>query len=258
MKETGSRKDDMLINGTGNYIPHLSVDCVVFGFNRNQLKVMLLKMPEQREMALPGGYVRQNESLEDAANRVLNERTGLENVFLEQFHTFSAVNRVNTNFPREPLKKLGFPDDTIEWLSRRFVTVGFYALVDFAKVVPEPDIFSVECNWYALDQCGTLMMDHNEILEQALQRLRKDLFNKPIGLNLLPHKFTMPELRQLYETILGRKLDRRNFQRKIQSYKILVDLNERKTGVAHKAPLLYRFDRQQYNMALEHGFKGGL
>jgi 8-oxo-dGTP diphosphatase len=250
-------RDTLLAQGTDKFIPNLSLDCVVFGFHENQLNVLLLKLPYEQHMALPGGYVLQEESLEDAANRVLKERTGLSGVFLQQFHTFSNPDRIKFNFPTESLLKGGFTKNDLEWLTSRFVTVGFYALVDYLRVVPSPDIFSESCSWKDLKDIGILMMDHNQILHSALETLRLHLNYQPIGLNLLPEKFTMPELQRLYETILGRKLDRRNFQRKIRSYNILSDLKERKTGVAHKAPFLYQFDPVNYDRALKEGLRGG-
>jgi 8-oxo-dGTP diphosphatase len=253
---TGSIPNAMLINSTSQFVPHLSLDCVVFGFHENQLKILLLQLPHQKEKALPGGYVMIDETLEEAAIRILKERTGIGDLFLQQFHTFSRIDRVKTNFPRKSLKKLGFPDSTLKWLSNRFITVGFYALVEYSKVVPSPDELSESCDWYDLGDAGTLMMDHNEILNKALDCLRLQLNHQPVGLNLLPEKFTMPELQKMYETILGKKLDRRNFQRKVKSYNILEDLHERKAGVAHKAPFLYRFNVQNYTLALNEGLKG--
>jgi ADP-ribose pyrophosphatase YjhB (NUDIX family) len=254
---TGSIPNTMLIHDTSRYLPGISVDCVVFGFHNNQLKILLSKLPHQDELALPGGYVKTDESVEEAAQRVLKERTGLNDVFLQQFHIFSKTDRVNSKFPLTSLKALGFTEPVLEWLSRRFVTIGFYALVDYSKAAPTPDELSVSCDWIELRPEPALMMDHNEILSCALEALRMHLNSKPIGLNLLPDKFTMPELQTLYETILEKKLDRRNFQRKIASYNILTDLHERKSGVPHKAPFLYRFDADRYSQALKEGLKGG-
>jgi hypothetical protein len=247
---------NMLTNVTGRFLPHLSVDCVVFGFHEHQLRVLLLKMPEQEQMVLPGGYIQLDESLENAAHRVLYERTGLNGVFLQQFHTFSSPDRIKRNFPEKTLKNHGLTPEDISWFTGRFVSVGFYALVDYTHVRPAPDVFSDSCNWYDLSGIGILMMDHNNIVNKALETLRLHLNFMPVGLNLLPVKFTIPELQKLYETILGRKLDRRNFQRKISSFNILENLHERKTGVAHKAPGLYRFHPENYDKALREGLRG--
>jgi ADP-ribose pyrophosphatase YjhB (NUDIX family) len=232
------------------YLPHLSVDCVVFGFDANGLKVLLLKMKHRDEWALPGGFVQQDEPVETAASRVLQERTGLAKVFLRQFHVFSDPSRSEGN-------EWKGGDAQEQWFAQRFITIGFYALVPFEKVTPQPDSISEACTWWDLNEVGKLLLDHNAILNQALEALRLQLRYQPIGYNLLPRKFTMPELQKLYETILGRSLDRRNFQRKMMDFGILERLEERKTGVAHKAPYYYRFDKKRYQQALKEGLQGG-
>ncbi|MCW0481558.1 NUDIX hydrolase [Gaoshiqia sediminis] len=237
-------------------LPHLSVDCVVFGFHDNQLKVLLLKSKFIDEWSLPGGFVGKTETVEEAATRVLKERTGLGEIFLNQFHIFSDPKRSNPGLKPENMKKAGVKLTNYEWLGQRFLSVGFYALVEFSKVDPQPDVFSQTCEWKGIDEVETLMMDHRQILDKALETMRLQLRYQPIGYNLLPEKYTMPELQKLYETILGRELDRRNFQRKILSYKILKRLPERRLGVAHKAPYLYRFDLEKYNQALLDGLSG--
>lgn len=233
------------------FLPQISVDCVVFGFHQNGLKVLLLKMKHRQDWALPGGFIRQNEPVEAAATRVLQERTGLEQIFLQQFHVFSAPNRSAGNEVENP------DPDVVAWFAQRFITIGFYALVPFHQVKPQPDAISEACTWWDLSEVGQLMLDHNQILNKALEALRLQLSYQPVGLNLLPAKFTMPELQKLYETILGRKLDRRNFQRRMLDFGILERLEERKTGVAHKAPYFYRFDTARYQLALEEGLAGG-
>jgi len=238
-----------------NYLNHISLDCVIFGFHENQLKVLLLQLKYTKEWALPGGFAEKEETLEEAASRTLKERTGLDNIFLKQFHVFSDPLRSKENPAVKDLKESG-ADPNIEWFSQRFVSVGFYALVDYEKVNPTPDYFSERCAWKALEEIDTLMMDHRQILDKALETLRLQLSHQPIGYNLLPEKFTMPELQKLYETILGKSLDRRNFQRKILSWKILNKLDERKTGGAYKAPYLYEFNLKNYNKALKEGFSG--
>lgn len=237
---------------TDNFLHHISLDCVVFGFHANQLKVLLLHMKFSGEWALPGGFVQTNESLETAASRVLHERTGMSDIFLKQFGIFSDPNRSVLNPAVRDLQELG-DTENLNWFNQRFISVGFYALVEFSKVNPKPDAFSDKCEWKTLDEMGELMMDHNLILEKALKTLRSQLSFQPIGYNLLPAQFTMPELQKLYETILGKKLDRRNFQRKILSYKILKKLGERKEGKANKAPFLYEFNLKNYRKALENG-----
>jgi len=238
------------------FLRHISLDCVVFGFHDNQLKVLLLRMKYSKEWALPGGFVQNDESLELAATRVLKERTGLDQIFLKQFNVFSDPNRSKTNPAVKDLIDSGEETDS-DWFNHRFISVGFYALLDFSKVEPKPDFFSDLCAWQSLSEIRTLMLDHNQILNKALDTLRFQLNYQPIGYNLLPDKFTMPEFQKLYETILGKELDRRNFQRKMLSYNILNKLEERKTGGAHKAPFLYEFNLENYEKALQNGLYGG-
>lgn len=239
-----------------NYLDHISLDCVIFGFHSNQLKVLILHLKRTGEWALPGGFVREEETIEVAAARVLKERTGLDEIFLRQFHVFSDPQRSKQNPAVADLLLSGKKYPEASWFNQRFISIGFYALVEFSEVQPKPDELSDSCKWVNLDEIERLMIDHNAILNKALETLRLQLTVQPIGYNLLPEKFTMSELRKLYETILGKELDRRNFQRKILAYEILTPLDEVKQGVAHKAPALYKFNLQNYQKALEDGLSG--
>ncbi|GAB3167401.1 NUDIX hydrolase [Telluribacter humicola] len=250
-------KEDILQYGQGTFHPGFSVDCVIFGFHANQLRVLLLKVKGDDLWALPGGFVFKDEDVEEAAIRVLKSRTGLDNIFLRQFHLFGKPDRSKTSFNAKLLKQRQIPYDENHWFLQRFITLGFYALVDYSSVTPRPDSNSEACEWWDLQQIPALMQDHSQILEKALEALRLQLAYQPIGYNLLAEKFTMPELQKLYETILGKQLDRRNFQRKILAYDILERLDERRSGVAHKAPYLYRFNLEKYQQALEQGLEGG-
>jgi 8-oxo-dGTP diphosphatase len=230
------------------YIPHLSIDCVVFGFQDASLKVLLTKMKGKNLWALPGGYVLKTENIKEAASRILNQRTGAKNIYLQQFRVFSDLNRSESFFEEF--------DDTI-WNKQRFLSIGFYALVDYSQVNLVVDKLSDACEWKSIEELPPLMMDHKSIFDKALITLRKQLNYKPIGYNLLPEKFTMPELQKLYEIILGKKLNRGNFFRKILRYDILIKLDESRKGGAHKAPDLYKFDTEKYEMALKDGFSEG-
>jgi 8-oxo-dGTP diphosphatase len=249
--------EDWLDRADREYLAHISLDCVVFGFHAGQLKILLLKMKHEDRRALPGGFVHNSETLEEAAIRTLRERTGVENVFLQQFCVFSDPRRSDPDNRAKDLRKLGVDPAKAQWFAQRFISVGFYALVEFSCVVPRPDWLSDTCDWYTLDERGPLILDHDQILERALHTLQSQLNYQPVGYNLLPRKFTLPELQKLYEAILGKKLDRRNFQRKISSYGILRSLDEKRTGVAHKAPYLYSFDLRKYQKALKLGLQGG-
>lgn len=238
------------------FLSHLSIDCVIFGFQENQLKVLLLKWKYMDVWSLPGGFVKKDENLEEAVQRVLQERTGVDDIFLTQFGVFSDPTRKNPVLNEDARQEAGVSPENFDWLNQRFLSVGFYALVEYSKVNPMPDQYTESCEWKSIDEVGDLIMDHNEMVDKALEKLRLELRYQPVGYNLLPEKFTMPELQKLYETILGRELDRRNFQRKILSYKILKRLPERRTGVAYKAPYLYKFDDEVYAKALKDGLSG--
>ena len=244
-------------NGGNMFLPSVSVDCVIFGFYGNELKILLLKMKHNDVFGFPGGFILKDENATTAAERVLKERTGLNNIILTQFHTFSEPKRSDKKLHLSTIKKEGLSLLKGNWLLQRFVTIGYYALVDFTKVLHTHDALSETCDWYPLQPAPVLMMDHNDILSKALQTLQQQINHQPIGYNLLPPKFTMPELQKLYETILDKALDRRNFQRRMLSYGILKKLEEVKTGVAHKAPFLYSFNKQKYEEAVRDGLGGG-
>ena len=237
-----------------HFLNHISLDCVVFGFHNNQLKVLLIRRKFTKEWALPGGFVREDESIEIAATRVLQERTGLDDIFLKQFKVFSEPERSKRNPIVQDLVDSGANPD-LEWFNQRFISVSFYALVDFSKVEPSPDSISDLCSWKNLDEVDSLILDHCQILEKALETLRLQLNYQPIGFNLLPDKFTMPELQTLYETILEMQLDRRNFRKKILDTDLLIDHNQTMKGVAHKAAKFYSFDKKKYTELSERGFK---
>jgi 8-oxo-dGTP diphosphatase len=238
------------------FLPGLSVDCVIFGFHHNQLKVLLLKIKKSDAWALPGGFVYKKEHLDLAAVRVLKERTGLDDIFLKQFQAFGDPERANFEETRKRIHNLGLKPTKNAFLMQRFVTIGFYALVDFLSVNPSPDSLSETCAWWDLHTLPQLILDHFQILTKALDTMRNQLSHQPIGYNLLPAKFTMPELQKLYETILDKKLDRRNFQRRMLGYGIVRRLKEQRMGGAHKAPFLYQFDLKRYHKALENGLQG--
>ncbi len=235
------------------YQPGLSIDCVIFGFHENQLKVLLIKTKYSDKWSLPGGFVPVDEDLDQAAGLILNDRTGLKGIFLRQFATFGTVKRNNPDFDKQVLNFHGISLEEGKWLMQRFVTVGYYALVDFLKTIPQSVGRDEIIEWIDHNEVPDLILDHREILDRALETLRIELNLMPVGYNLLPEKFTIPELQKLYETILGRKLDRRNFFRKITAIGILVKLDEKKSNVAYKAPNLYCFDKEKYEEVISNG-----
>ncbi|WP_278379896.1 NUDIX hydrolase [Chryseobacterium arthrosphaerae] len=230
------------------YLPHISADPVIFGFHQNELKVLLARMNYRKQWMLPGGYVKKDEDLDDAVLRILESRAGVTNVFLEEFGVFGKKNRSEYYFE-------DFDDSLFQ--KQRFISVGYYALYNSSELSPVADEMSETCEWIYLKQLPeiNLAMDHREIIEKALQTLREKISHKPIGYNLLPEKFTLPQLQKLYEVILGKPLNRGNFYRKIKNLGILKKLQEQRRGGAHKAPDLYSFDDHQYRKALENGLR---
>lgn len=214
----------------------LTVDCVVFGLDDEELKVMLIQRalpPFEGKWALPGGFVRVDETLEEAARRELEEETGLRNIFLEQLYTFSAVDRD----PRE-----------------RVVSVAYYALVNLRDHNVHAATDASAAAWFGVHDVPSLAFDHAEILQVALERLRGKVRYQPIGFELLPKKFTLTQLQRLYERVLERELDKRNFRKRVLAMDLLVELDEVEQDVAHRAARLYRFDERKYKRLVKQGF----
>jgi 8-oxo-dGTP diphosphatase len=232
-----------------NIIQQLSIDCVIFGYKNQELKVLVPQLNlNQRFWTLPGGFIMQNESIDDSARRILEERTGLKNIFLEQFRVFGGENRKNIevfdylNKSKDEFNELkDFTDNNFDWLSKRFVSIGFYALVDIDKVAPHKTDFDESIGWYNIKNLPKMIMDHNEIVAFALETLRQTLDSKLIGFNLLPETFTMKEVQELYEAVYDKPFARNNFQKKILDLNVLERLEKKFTGAANKAPYLYRF-----------------
>jgi 8-oxo-dGTP diphosphatase len=212
-----------------------SVDNVIFGFDEGNLKVLLIKRgaePFQGDWALPGDLVYPNEDLDSAAERVLEELTGLRDVYLEQVNAFGAVDR-------HPLG--------------RVITVAYFSLVKISNYKVTPASFAQKAKWHSVSDVKKLAFDHNAILKACFQRLRQRVRTRPIGFELLPPKFTLTQLQHLYESILETELDKRNFRKKILSMNLLVDLDETQEGVAHRPAKLYRFDSERYNRLVDEG-----
>lgn len=242
---------------TKKMIPQLSIDCVIFSFHEDKLKVLLLKGYYLESLNLPSGYIYQTEDLDKAALRNLKERTNLDQVFLQQFHAFGKSTRY---FPDQFLASLTSLDVDLKkaaWLLQRFVTIGYYALVNYEATIPQPDLFSATYRWGDVNDLPPLILDHKELVEKAMDTLKKDILTQPIGLKLLPKHFTIPQFHQLYEIILQRKIDRRNFRKKMLQSGILVPLNQQKETKGHRLPNLYRFDKAAYSLFLSGEVKMG-
>jgi len=242
-----------------NYLPSVSIDCVILGFHDNELRVLLLKIKNLNIWALPGGFVELSQDLDLAATAVLKRRTGLEDIFLKQFKVFGAADRNQVETVDKMVADGILPEASRAWFAQRFISVGYYALVEYAEVIkPQPDFTSEACEWVPLNDLPPMIIDHTEIIKQAHITLKKELNYQPIGLNLLPDEFTIPELQALYETILMRKLDRRNFRRKILAYGILIDTGQRRMGAQNRAPIIYKFNKEEYQQVLARELESGI
>ncbi|MFM6943575.1 MAG: NUDIX hydrolase [Aquirufa sp.] len=227
------------------WLPGISVDCVIFGFHENSLKVLLLKFKKTPVWALAGGFVGPEEDVDQAAQRILAERTGLSDIYLEQFYTFGdlARNYRAVDEHRDVNNAMGGSPMKMDWVDQRFITIGYYALVDYSKVLVNPGGVSDASEWIDVSALPKLFLDHNRIVLKALESLRRNLDEKLVAFELLGDTFTMSDLQMVYETILGKRLVRTNFQRKILSLEILERIEKKYTGGAHKAPYLYRLKK---------------
>ena len=213
--------------------PSVTTDCVVFGYDGLRLNVLLIERgadPFKGHWAFPGGFLNIDESAQQGAKRELFEETGLREAYLRQFHTFSAVNRD----PRE-----------------RVISIAYYALVRISEVKGGDD--AAKAQWFPLDSVPPLAFDHEMMLRMAIKELRRQIHFEPIGLELLPEKFTMTQLRHLYEAILNKKCNHRHFSTEMLKTGLLTQFNETKVA-NNKATSLYRFNREKYNQMTKNGF----
>ncbi len=215
-----------------------TVDNVIFGFDEGALKILLIcrsEEPYENYWALPGYFVRQDEDLDEAAQRVLRETTGLENVYLEQLCTFGTPGR--------------HPHG-------RVITVAYYSLVKIANFQPHADgALSRDVQWHDLHSVQELAFDHDDIVHSAFEHLKRSVRTRPVGFELLPPEFTLTDLQHLYEAIWETQLEKRNFRKKILSMDLLVDLKRMQEGVAHRPARLYRFDEERYRQLQQEGFR---
>ncbi len=207
-----------------------SVDCVIFGFDGGELKILLIERNEEPFKdwwALPGYLVKQDEGISEAAERILYELTGLRDIFMEQFYTFGDVHR--------------HPQG-------RVITVAYYAMLRLngPKELKSVTSFAKKAFWHPVSDLPKLAFDHSKIFEKGFEKIRRKVTYQPIAFELLPEKFTLTQLQHLYEVILNKKLDKRNFRKKMLNYNILKELDEKQKGVSYRAAKYYKFDRRKY------------
>lgn len=227
------------------YNPHVSIDCVIFGFDGSQLKVLLIERSivnqneQYNDKKLPGSIILSNEDLDDAANRVLTELTGLKNIYLSQFRSFGNPKR--TENPRD----IFWLENTMNLKIGRIVTVAYVALIKIDRKI-QFKTETTQANWYDLKELASmnLAFDHAEIIEKGIEHIRHRLDIEPnMMFELLPKKFTISQLRTLYDTLHQTKSDVRNFQKKVSQWSFLVPLDEMETGVPHRAARLYKYKK---------------
>lgn len=216
--------------------PHISVDCVVFGFDKAELKVLVLNPVGLSRQKLPGSLIAINEDLHTSANRTLEELTGLKNIYLEQFNVFDSPDRIKNK-------------EDIHWLRQttglsveRIVSVAYFSLIKIKEI----NNLSKEAKWISLSSIQKMAFDHAHIIHSGLRALRYKLATDAVAFELLPQKFTLNQLHLLYEIILGVKLDNRNFRKKIKKLHYIVETEDREKNVAHKPARYYQFNKRAY------------
>lgn len=240
-------------NNQHNLNKGISVDCVIFGFDFKKLKVLVIQREpnestKEARFSLPGDLIFDDETLDQAASRVLKELTGLENIYLEQLGAFSSLDRLSKPADKDWLIMMR------EQPEMRVVTIAYYALVNLNGFSPMAANFAKTVSWKPIDEIDSMAFDHLEILQKAHQQLHSKLKIKPIGFNLLPDKFTLSQLHKLYEVIAGKELDKRNFRRKMIKLEIVQKLDEKQKGVPHKPSNYYQFNVENYQKLAENGY----
>lgn len=208
----------------------VSIDCVLFGFDGGELKILLIERNEEPFKdwwALPGNLVDEDESVEQSASRILHELTGLSDVYMEQYYTFGEVDR--------------HPQG-------RVITVAYYAMLRLGgdKALKPLTTYAKKAQWINVSELPKLAFDHQHIFDKGLEKIKRRIKHLPIAFELLPEKFTLTQVQNVYELILGKKLDKRNFRKKILSFGVLKELDEKQKGVSFRAATLYKFDKRKY------------
>lgn len=223
-----------------NIHPGFSVDCVLLSFHKGKIKVLLRKFALGNYYSLLGGFMFNHEDANQAAHRILEERSGIKDIFMKQFYLFSDPNRTIVSQNKDYVDKNAESELEGKWLLRRFISMGYIAFVQYNKVnLAESTDESL--SWHDINKLPSLQSDHANIIKMAMERTQSMFPLIPVGYELLPEKFTMSELRKIYEIILDKKLDRRNFQRKILANDCIEQLDETKEGRTYNPPILYRF-----------------
>lgn len=251
-KELARIMEDQVQTGSDYFYRNICVDSVIFGYHNKELKVLLQRPQKFIKWGLPGGYILKTESVEDAALRIVKHRTKLDNLYLHQFKVFSDPKRGKDDSinPEKFSKILGveLPDD--HWMFENFITTAFFALTEYSLVQPTGIAYFEECCWWDINNLPILQQDHATIVQEALKALKLFIHHHPIGYELLPEKFTIPEFHSLYETILNKKIDIRNFTKKFTTLGLITKLDEQRNIGAHRSPFLYSFNKERYEQLI--------
>ena len=213
----------------------VSVDCIILGFKDNEVNVLVIKRkfePLQGECSLMGGFVREKESLNKTVTRVVHEYTGIDNVYMEQVGAYGDVSRDK---------------------GERVISIVYYALINMELFDQQLET-KHNAEWVNINRMKPLVFDHNQFVEDTIRLLRRRTATRPIGFNLLPEKFTLPQLQSLYEAIYQRPLDKRNFRKKVFEMDILEKLDEKDRTSSKRGAFLYKFNKEKYDLLLEEGF----
>jgi 8-oxo-dGTP diphosphatase len=236
--------------------PNVSVDCVVFGFDGSELKVLLVQRDirdnldlTQDTLVLPGDLIRDHEKLDESAARVLKDLTGMRNVFLEQIAAFGDPDRLSKEKDRRWLEAIRQNPEA------RVITIGYFSLVNIKNYKIKPSGFAKHLMWADYKDVDELGFDHNDILNAAIQKLRNKLYLEPVGFELLPEEFSLHQLYTLYNEIMDEEIDRRNFRRRMLNTGFLLETENFQSGVPHKPARLYRFVKEEYENTGKGNFK---
>lgn len=214
---------------------YLAVDCIVFGFDGEQIKLLLFKRkiePLKGEWSLVGSFIKEGLTIKESATKILEESTGLEDIFLEELKTYSDVNR-------DP--------------AERVISTAYYSLIRLNEL-RQANLEKYDAKWFGLDEIPDLILDHQDMVNDAFKKLQIRLKRRPIGFRLLPEKFTLPQIQTMYECVLQKELDTRNFRKKLLSFEIMQKLDEKDKSSSKKGAYYYKFDKERYDQFVEKGF----
>ncbi|MEE9363616.1 MAG: NUDIX domain-containing protein [Cellulophaga sp.] len=247
---------DFMRKDLAKSISQLSINCVIFRFYKQVLQIPVVGVLNNDIWYIPGGFIGQDEGIDEAAKRILQEQTELENLPLYQFGTFGPVHR---EFGSEFSSIQGFniPKDLLDWISKRFITIGYYSVIGPEEINLNTNLFFKDVKWINVEDANILGLDHSLLVSEARKTLGAELLRKPLLLSFMPETFTIPELQKLYEAILGRSIDRGNFRQRILKSKSIIKIGATQEKTKRRPADLYKFDKEMYFKSLTQDVKFG-